>query len=105
MATGSAPSDLKERLARLSERGYALEAEGLPFPTDQIRAGVDAALSHGAVDEATAFVKRGESLYTIAARDWGWVRQTLARADELREIAQQIGVDLQHLDSRVGNAR
>jgi len=105
VATGSAPSDLKERLARLAERGFALEAEGLPFPTDQIRSGVEAALSHGALDDAMAIVKRGESLYTIAARDWGWVRQTLARADELREIAQQIGVDVQLLDSRVGNAR
>jgi len=101
----AAPSDIAERLGRLLDAGRLLEAEGLPFPSDQIRSGVESALATGALDQATSFLKRGEALYTVAARDWGWVRETLARADELRALALSIGVDVQHLESRVGNAR
>ncbi|HKV89595.1 MAG TPA: hypothetical protein VJQ43_00160, partial [Thermoplasmata archaeon] len=36
---------------------------------------------------------------------WTWVRALLKRADELRDLAQRLGLDLEHLDSRVGNAR
>jgi hypothetical protein len=97
--------DLSERLERLVQEGRALEAEGLPFPTEQIRAGVAMAISRGGLEEAATVLKRGESLFTITARDWGWVRETLARADELRELASQLGVDVEHLDSRVGNPR
>jgi hypothetical protein len=100
-----AASAFTERLSRLTERGSALEAEGLPFPTQQVRSAVESALSQGSVDEAANLLKRGESLYTVAARDWGWVRETLTRADELRELAAKIGLDVDHLDSRVGNPR
>ncbi len=101
----AAPSDLSERLQRLCERGASLEAEGLPFPTDQIRTTVTGSIARGAMDQAATTLKRGEALYTLAARDWGWVRETLARADELRDLATRIGLDVDHLDSRVGNPR
>jgi len=104
MAAG-APSDLDDRLQRLCERGAALEAEGLPFPTAQVRTTVTDAIAHGALEQASTALKRGEALYTLAARDWGWVRETLARADELKELANRIGLDVDHLDSRVGNPR
>lgn len=101
----AAPSDLSERLQRLCERGASLEAEGLPFPTAQIRTAVTDSIAQGAMDQAATALKRGEALYTLAARDWGWVRETLARADELKELATRIGLDVDHLDSRVGNPR
>ena len=105
MPVSTSPSDLTQRLAHLVERGRALEAEGLPFPTDQLATGVQKALDSGALEQAIGLLKRGESLYTVAARDWGWVRETLERADELRTLAGEIGVDVQHLDNRVGNPR
>lgn len=98
-------ADLLQRLDHLVERGRALESEGLPFPTEQLEGSVRAALTAGATDQALGLLKRGESLYTVAARDWGWVRETLERADELRGLAQELGVDVQHLDTRVGNPR
>jgi len=101
----AAPSDLNERLQRLCERGAGLEAEGLPFPSAQIRTTVSDAIARGAMDQASTTLKRGEALYTLAARDWAWVRETLTRADELKELATKIGLDVDHLDNRVGNPR
>lgn len=97
--------ELRRRLDELVERGRGLEAEGLPFPSAQLQEGVGASLAAGNLEQAQSLLKRGESLYTVAARDWGWVRETLARADELRALAQDIGMDVQHLESRVGNPR
>lgn len=105
MAAARAPSDLSERLANLVDRGRSLEAEGLPFPTEQIRAAVETAVQQGALEQAASLLKRGESLYTVSARDWGWVRETLTRADELKAVASRIGLDVPHLDSRVGDPR
>jgi hypothetical protein len=105
VTTDPSLADIGERLTRLTEHGRALEAEGLPYPTDQVRQLVDTAIQHGALSEALAIIKRSESLYAVAARDWGWVKQTLARADELRDLATSIGLDMQHLENRVGNPR
>ena len=105
MPPGPTPAELRSRLALLVEKGAQLEVEGVPYPTAQLKENVDGALARGAVEEAEGHLKRGESLYSVAARDWGWVRETLARADELRTLAADIGVDLQHLDKRVGNPR
>ena len=98
-------TDLAQRLAVLEEQGTALQAEGLPFPTEQIRAAFEEANRSGAPDQAATVVKRGEALLARVRRDWGWVRELLRRVDELRQIAQDLGVDLAHLDARVGNPR
>src|ERR1700691_2212363 len=105
MSPDPSPGEIGDRLSRLTEHGRALEAEGLPYPTDQVRALVDSAVQHGALAEAQSVLKRSESLYAVAARDWGWVKQTLARADELRDLATSIGLHMQHLENRVGNPR
>ena len=102
-----APSvaDLRARLDVLATEGERLEAEGLPFPTDQIRTAFDQALREDKPAQATAILKRGEALLNRVRPDWTWIRELLRRADELRAIAQTIGVDVAHLDTRVGNPR
>jgi hypothetical protein len=96
---------LRARLEHLSAQGHALELEGLPFPTLQIRESFEQAVAEGAPAQAALVVKGGESLLVKVSQDWTWVRELLRRADELRAIASTLGVDLQHLDARVGNPR
>jgi hypothetical protein len=106
MAGESPPfPDLRRRLDVLTEQGNALQAEGLPFPTTQIRDAFEAAARAGSPDEASAVLKRSEALLERARRDWNWVRELLHRVDELRAVAELIGVDVAHLDARVGNPR
>ncbi|HYK92569.1 MAG TPA: hypothetical protein VEY07_00810 [Thermoplasmata archaeon] len=104
MATPAGPP-LAERLATLERHGHELEAEGLPFPTAQLKETADALIATGRLDQALAVVKRGEALYAVASRDWTWIKPTLGRADELRELASTIGLDVTHLENRVGNPR
>ncbi len=94
-----------DRLRELSEKGRTLEEQGLPFPTDQICTSFDAAVQAGQPMQAAGIVKRGEALLAKVGADWSWVRELLRRVDELRAVAQKIGVDVLHLDSRVGNPR
>ncbi len=96
---------LRARLDHLSTQGHALELEGLPFPTMQIRESFEQAVETLELDQAARVVKGGESLLLRVSQDWTWVRELLRRADELRSIAATLGVDLQHLDTRVGNPR
>ncbi len=96
---------IRARLATLVEHGQELESEGLPFPTQQLSDTVDHALKLGQFDEAAAFLKRGETLYRRTSENWGWVRDLLRKVDDLHSIAGAIGMDVQHLDARVGNAR
>jgi hypothetical protein len=98
-------TDLPDRLRRLIEQGKTLEAEGLPFPTDQVRVAIETSSAQGNRAEAEKLLQRSETLLASATRDWTWVRALLQREDELRELAQRLGIDLEHLDSRVGNAR
>lgn len=98
-------ASLRPRLEVLVERARALEAEGLPFPTDTVHAAFQRAAKAGEVEAATTVLKRAEALLTRANTDWTWVRELLRRADELRAIAGTIGVDLAILDNRVGNPR
>ena len=98
-------AEWRQRLDALTEKGKALEGEGLPFPTDPLRTSFEAAVRDGQPAQAAGIVKRGEALLARVGPDWTWVRELLRRADELRTIAQSIGVDLLHLDSRVGNPR
>jgi hypothetical protein len=102
-----APSipELRSRLERIATQGNALELEGLPFPTAQIRESFEQAVAEGETDQAALVVKGAEGLLAKVLQDWTWVRELLRRADELRAIAATLGVDLQHLDARVGNPR
>jgi hypothetical protein len=97
-------SDLRQRLAAVSEDGRALETEGLPFPTVPIQQAFVEALDESP-ETAALVVKRAEALLRRVHQDWNWVRELLRRADELRSIASTIGVDVAHLDARVGNPR
>ena len=96
---------ITERLDALVVRGQVLEREGLPFPTEQIRRAVEALSSQGSEEAVLQVIKRGENLYSVAARDWAWIKQSLERAEELRELAASIGLDVGHLETRVGNPR
>ncbi|MGP8077655.1 MAG: hypothetical protein ACLQD8_01370 [Thermoplasmata archaeon] len=96
---------LRRRLDTVLQQGDKLQQEGLPFPTAQIRTTFDEAIRSGAAEKATLVVKRAEALLARVGRDWGWVRELLRRVDELRAISQELGVDLAHLDARVGNPR
>jgi len=98
-------SGLRPRLDALVERGRALEAEGLPFPTENVRDAFLRAARDGQVDAAANVIRRAEALLARAGADWVWVRELLRRADELRAVAGTIGVDLDILDNRVGNPR
>jgi hypothetical protein len=95
----------KSRLDTVVEQGRALEAEGLPFPTLQIQSSYEEAYRAGRTSDAIGVIKRGEALLSRVRPDWTWVRELLRRADELRTIAETIGVDVAHLDRRVGNPR
>jgi hypothetical protein len=107
MPRADAPTivSLRARLDHLSAQGHTLELEGLPFPTVQIRESFEQGIQAGELEQAQRVVKGGESLLLKVSQDWTWVRELLRRADELRSIAATLGVDLQHLDARVGNPR
>ncbi len=107
MAKSDAPTvaALRARLDHMSAQGHALELEGLPFPTVAIRESFEQAVQNGQIEQAGRVLKGGESLLLKVSQDWTWVRELLRRADELRSIAATLGVDLQHLDTRVGNPR
>ena len=96
---------MRQRMEALAQEGQTLESEGLPFPTDQLRAAYDGAVEKGDLAQATSVVKRGEALLARVRTNWTWVRELLRRADELRTVAETIGVDVAHLDHRVGNPR
>jgi hypothetical protein len=90
---------------RVAANAALLESEGVPFPMGPIQDRFDQAVQLPDLPKAEQIVRRAESLYERTARDWSWVRELLNRADEVRNLAAGIGVDVQHLDSRVGNPR
>ncbi len=98
-------ADLRRRLDAVVAEAGTLQAEGLPFPTQQIQAAFEEAVQSQSVETATQMVKRAEALIDRVRKDWTWVKELLRRADELRAIAATIGVDLALLDARVGNPR
>ncbi len=95
----------EERLTELRRRGRELEAAGLPFPTRTVETSVSTLLAEGHEPEALELLARNEALLAVAGRDWQWVQQSLARADELRELATSAGLDVAILDARMGNPR
>lgn len=105
MVDTAPPTPLAERLQELLRRGRELEKEGLPFPTRQLEETAASLSSAEQEAELLQVVKRGETLYAIASRDWIWIKQSLARADELGELAVSIGLDLSVLETRAGNPR
>ncbi|MGC2034575.1 MAG: hypothetical protein WA761_03905 [Thermoplasmata archaeon] len=104
-AGSGTPTNLTERLALLMTNAGLLEAEGVPFPIGEIREAFGSALELGDGVAAESALRRGEVLYERTARDWTWVRELLQRSDEVRACAAQIGMDVQHLDARVGDPR
>ena len=98
-------TELRARLERIYTQAQTLELEGLPFPISPIRESFEQAVQAGATEKAALIIKGAESLLAKVQQDWTWVRELLRRADELRAIAATLGVDLQHLDARVGNPR
>jgi hypothetical protein len=105
VAADDADPEISGRLDALIAHGRALELEGLPFPTDQVRDTVQSALDAGDPERATVAVRRGETLYQKASSDWGWLRGLLERVDEMRGLAARIGLDVDHLTARVGDPR
>ncbi len=97
--------ELRRRLEAVEEAGRSLQSEGLPFPTVQTRQAFDEAVRAGATADARTVVKRAETLLERTQRDWTWVRELLKRVDELRGVAEAVGVDLTLVDARVGNPR
>ena len=96
---------LRARLDALVAQGRTLETEGLPFPTDQVVRAFDQAMAERTPAQATTVLRRAEALLARVRTDWTWVRELLRRVDELRAVAEAIGVDVAHLDHRVGNPR
>ncbi|MCI4368682.1 MAG: hypothetical protein L3K09_03875 [Thermoplasmata archaeon] len=105
MPDSGPPSDIAPRLAALVHQGKILESEGLPFPWAQVQKAVEEAVQQGAYHQGLQVLKRAELLYARASQDWSWVRELLRRVDELRQMAQAVGLDVQALESRLGNAR
>src|ERR1700691_1278998 len=105
MAVTVADGPIEERLGVLMGHAKVLESEGVPYPTEQIRQAVQMALAEGDRDKALSVLKRAETLYAKAARDCMWLRELLARADELKGLAERVGMDITLLDSRVGRPR
>jgi hypothetical protein len=105
MAVTVSEGSVEERLELLVARSRVLEGEGVPYPTDQIRQAVLMAMAEGDPEKALSVLKRAETLYSKASRDWMWVRELLARADELKGLAERVGMDITLLESRVGRPR
>ena len=73
-----------------TERGRALEVEGLPFPTDNIRDAFLEAARDRDVVVAADVLKRAEALLDHAwPGDWVRVRELLRRADQLRRLPKR----------------
>lgn len=98
-------SEIRERLQALVARAGGLDREGLPFPTEQVQQGVERAIAQGDLERAALLLRQSESLLDKAAVDWTWLRELLRRADEMRELAERLGVDVDTLDQRVGHPR
>jgi hypothetical protein len=103
-ATSAAlPTLTEQRLELLLSRARQLQIEGLTYPSGEIEAAVRAAVDLHDMEKAEVALRRGELLMERIQRDWSWLKGLLERAEELRQLARTAGVDLEHLDARVGN--
>lgn len=101
----AAPSALSTRVSRVVRRGQSLAAEGIPYDTVAFVSEVKGHLQKRDLAGAITTVRRVEALLDKTLRDWTWLKELLARVDELRDLASRSGVDLEVVDQRIGNAR
>ncbi len=98
-------AELARRLETVEDRARPLLVAGLPFPSAALRNGFEEEVRAGALGEASAVVERAETLLARAEQDWGWLSGLLRRVDELRAVAEAVGIDLLRLEARIGDPR
>jgi hypothetical protein len=96
---------LAARVTGIVKRGESLTAEGIPYDSASFVTVVREQISKHDLAGAITTVRRAEALLDKTLRDWSWLKELLARVDELRDLAAQSGVDLEVVDQRIGNAR
>jgi hypothetical protein len=101
----STSTALAARVSGIVRQGESLSAEGVPFDTASLVAEVRGQIAKRDLAGAITTVRRAEALLDKTRRDWTWLKELLARVDELRDLAARSGVDLEVVDQRIGNAR
>jgi hypothetical protein len=96
---------LAARVTGIVKRGESLTAEGIPYDSASFVTTVREQISKHDLAGAITTVRRAEALLDKTLRDWTWLKELLARVDELRDLAARSGVDLEVVDQRIGNAR
>ncbi|MGC2288655.1 MAG: hypothetical protein WA688_02195 [Thermoplasmata archaeon] len=96
---------LSARVSGVVRQGETLAAEGIPYDSASFVAEVRGQISKHDLAGAITTVRRAEALLDKTLRDWTWLKELLARVDELRDLAARSGVDLEVVDQRIGNAR
>ncbi|MCI4353639.1 MAG: hypothetical protein L3K14_09735 [Thermoplasmata archaeon] len=98
-------SALSGRVREIVRKGDSLTAEGIPYDSATLVGDVKSQIAKRDLAGAITTVRRAEALLDKTLRDWIWLKELLARVDELRDLARKSGVDLEVVDQRVGNAR
>jgi hypothetical protein len=98
-------SALAARVSGVVRQGELLEAEGIPYDAASFVAQVKGQVGKRDLAGAITTVRRAEALLDKTLRDWSWLKELLARVDEMRDLASRTGVDLEVVDQRIGNAR
>lgn len=101
----STSTALATRVQGVVRQGEALQTEGIPYDAATFVAEVKGQISNHDLAAAITTVRRQEALLDKTLRDWSWLKELLARVDELRDLASRTGVDLEVVDQRIGNAR
>jgi len=96
---------LSSRVSGIVRQGETLASEGIPYDSASFVAEVRGQIAKRDLAGAITTVRRAEALLDKTLRDWTWLKELLARVDELRFLAARSGVDLEVVDQRIGNAR